>query len=148
MFLDYNSISNEIICALENAQGIVLATSSDDKVTARTMSHVNDGLYIMFQTDGNSEKAMQMRTNQRVAFALDNIQIEAIAELCGHPKENQLFIKKYRAKYPNCYTKYTDLPYEILVTAKPKKITLYKYIEGKPCKDILIVDENKALREY
>lgn len=96
MFLDYNSITTEIIYALENAQSIILATSSDDKVTARTMSHVNDGLYIMFQTDGGSEKAMQMRTNKRIAFALDNLQIEAIAELCGHPKDNQLFIKKFK----------------------------------------------------
>jgi len=42
MIIDYDKLKNEIISILEHEQSIVLATSVDGKVTARTMSHVND----------------------------------------------------------------------------------------------------------
>ena len=137
----------EIISLLENTQVITLATCSGSKVTARSMSIVNDGLLIMFQTGGNSEKARQMRKNPNVAFAAGNMQIEAVARICGHPNENQLFIDKYKAKYPQYHTSYTDSPDEVLIIAMPTKFSFYKYIDGKPCVDVLNVAENKAYRE-
>lgn len=60
MILDYEEIKHEIVSILEKEQSIVLATSFNNKVTARTMSHVNDDLAIYFQTGGNSEKSQQI----------------------------------------------------------------------------------------
>lgn len=37
---------------------------------------------------------------------------------------------------------------EILVVAKPTKMALYKYIDGKSCKDVLLFEENKSFREF
>jgi len=147
MVLDYHVLSKEITQSLESTQTITLATCCDNKVTARTMSVVNDGLTIMFQTGGHSEKINQMRQNSNVAFAAGNMQIEATAEIFGHPNENQLFLDMYKAKYPQYHSMYTDLPDEVLVIANPVKIALYKYIDGKPCADVLSITESKAYRE-
>ncbi|MCL2473806.1 MAG: hypothetical protein FWF23_02735 [Alphaproteobacteria bacterium] len=88
-----------------------------------------------------------MRQNPNVAFAVNNMQIEAVAEIHGHPNENQLFLTKYKEKYPQYHALYTDIPDEMLVIAAPVKVSLYKYIDGKPCADVLNVAENKAYRE-
>jgi uncharacterized pyridoxamine 5'-phosphate oxidase family protein len=82
--------------------GITLATSAQNKVTARMMSYVNEDLTIYFQTSGNSEKALQIEQNPNIAFAVANIQIEAVARKCGHPMgiKNKGFVKKYEDKFP------------------------------------------------
>jgi len=144
MDLDFIVLQEEIIGIIERLESITLATSSDDKVTARTMSVVNDGLVVMLQTGSNSEKAQQIKENPNVAFAAQNMQIEAIAQISGHPNESQFFIDKYKSKYPQYHAQYTNSPDEILVTATPTKISLYKYVDGKPCIDVLDVKENKA----
>ncbi|MDR0288060.1 MAG: hypothetical protein LBI03_10215 [Clostridiales bacterium] len=41
-----------------------------------------------------------MRQNSNVALAGNNMQIEATVEILGHPNKNQLFIDKYKTKYP------------------------------------------------
>jgi len=145
--LNYAELKNEIIWMLENTQEITLATCFKNKVTARTMAIVNEELTIMFQTDSNSEKIQQMRGNPNIAFAIGNIQIEAMARICENPKENPFFLDKYKEKYPQYYAKYTDILDEILVIAIPVKTSLYKYIDGMPCVDILDVQANKAFRD-
>jgi len=57
--VNFDKLSNEVISTLEKETSIVLATSLNNKVTARTMSHVNDGLTIYFQTGNTSEKFNQ-----------------------------------------------------------------------------------------
>jgi len=146
--LDFDSLRQEVVEKLESEKAIVLSTASGSKVTARTMSHVNDALKIMTQTGGNSEKAMQIRENPHVAFAISNIQIEAVATLCGHPldAQNHRFIELYKQKFPQYLEKYTNHPDEILLCFQPTKITFYKYINGQPCKDILDILNQEAYR--
>jgi len=147
MQLDYKNLASEIEKLLENAQSVVLATSADNKVTARTISHVNDELLIMFQTGEYSEKATQMKLNSRVALATGNMQIEAEATFNEHPRKNSVFVDKYKEKFPKYYAMYTNLHDEILVKTRPIKISLYKYINGKPCIDILDVENKNAYRK-
>jgi len=147
MTLDFDLLSKEFIVALERAQSITLATSSKDKVTARTMSHVNDGLDIYFQTGNTSEKFKQIQENRQIAFAVGNMQIEASAEILGHPSQNSRFIDLYKTKFPYYYELYTHAEGEVVVKAIPKKVAFYKYIDGKPCMDILDLELKKAYRE-
>ena len=137
MPLDYEMLVKEAISFLEKEQSLVLATSTDDNVTARTMSHVNDGLDIYFQTGDASKKFMQIQANPRIALAVGYMQIEAFAEILGHPGDNPRFIDMYKAKFPRYYEKYTNHPDEIVIKANPTKISFYKYVDGTPCKDIL-----------
>ena len=55
--LNYNDLSNEIIEKLESTNVIVFATCADNKVTARTMCPINDGLAVFFGTSRKSKKA-------------------------------------------------------------------------------------------
>ena len=148
MVLDFDKLKDEIVTLLEREQSITLATSVNGKVTARTMSHVNDGLLILFQTGGNSEKVNQIKANKNIAFAVANVQVEAVAGIYSHPLKDEIFCGKYRKKFPQYFDKYTGYPDEILVKASITKATLYKYIGGKPCRDILLISQNKAYREF
>lgn len=146
--LNYESICNEVAEKLAAERSIVLSTAARTKVTARTMSHVNDGLAIMVQTGGKSEKLLQIKENPNVAFAASNIQIEAVAIVCGHPldEKNKRFAELFKNKFAQYFEKYTSLPDEVVLRCEPVKITLYKYIDGNPCKDILDVPAQRAFR--
>ena len=78
--LDYDELANEIMEKLESAETVVFATSAGDRVTARTMCHVNDGLTILFGTCMTSEKTEQFLKNPNVAFVTGNLQMEAVAQ--------------------------------------------------------------------
>ena len=146
MVIDYTALSNKIIQLLEKIPTIVLATYAGNQVTARTMNLVNDGLMIYMQTGESSEKGMQIRENPNVAMAIDNIQIEAVAQFTADAREIGICSEKFKAKFPQLYEKYADLPEEPTVICEPVKFKLYKVIDGKPCRDILDVKENRAYR--
>ena len=143
--LNYNELLDEIIQKLHSAKEIVLATCANNKVTARMMCHINDGLTIMFSTNRNSEKVQQMKQNPNIALAIENLKIEAAAELFGHPRGNSFYIEEYPKKFPHLGAIYPDTPDDLLVIAKPVKISLFKYL-GKPCEDVLDAKEKKAYR--
>jgi nitroimidazol reductase NimA-like FMN-containing flavoprotein (pyridoxamine 5'-phosphate oxidase superfamily) len=143
-------LETEIINILEREKHLVLATCSDGRVTARTMSHVNDGMDILFQTDKRFLKVEQMLKNPKVALCIGNLQIEGTAELLRHPSEpeNADFCSIYRQKHPHSFEMYAYIKDEIVVKVKPSLITLWKYINGKPCRDYLDVLRAKAYRVF
>ena len=145
--IDFDKISEEVISILEKEQSIVLATAANDKVTARTISHVNDGLTIYFQTGTSSEKFQQMKSNPNTAFAVGNMQIEAVVEICGHPNKNPHFIELYKAKFPRYFELYTNHEDEIVIKAIPQKVKFWKYFDGAPCCEMVDLIHRKAYRE-
>jgi len=147
MNLDYSILKDEIIKLLENTQTMTLATCSENRVTARSMAIINDGLNILFQTSGLSEKIKQLSANPNVAFSAGNIQVEAIARLTNDTGEIQAFIEKYKIKYPQYFSTYSGMPDEVTVVCKPTRFALYKFVDGKPCTDILDPNEALAYRE-
>ena len=147
MNLDYNTFAEEIAALIENTQTMALATCSRDKVTARSMAVVNDGLTLLFQTSGLSEKARQLTENSNVAFAAGNMQVEALAYITSDPDEMRTFIDKFKVKYPQYYAAYSGMPDEVTVVCKPIRFALYKFVDGKPCTDILDVCNGLAYRE-
>jgi general stress protein 26 len=62
--LNYDELSEEIIKKLQAEDSIVLATCADNRVTARSMCHINDGLTILFATNRNSLKTEQIKKTQ------------------------------------------------------------------------------------
>ena len=143
--LNYDELMDEIIQKLHSAKEIVLATCSNNKVTARMMCHINDGLTIMFSTNRNSEKVKQMKQNQNIALAIGNLKIEAVAEIFGHPRGNSFFIEEYPKKFPHLGAIYPDTPDDLLVIAKPVKISLFKFL-GKPCEDVMDLKNKRTYR--
>jgi general stress protein 26 len=143
--LNFDELFGEIETKLKDETSIVLATSANDKVTARLMAHINYGVTLMFSTSRNSQKVKQMQSNPNIALAIDNIKIEATAELYGHPSTHPTFQTDYTVKFPYYQAQYKSNPDDLLVIAHPLKISLYKYING-PCEDVLLPMEAKAHR--
>ncbi|MCL2775809.1 MAG: pyridoxamine 5'-phosphate oxidase family protein [Oscillospiraceae bacterium] len=141
--LNYNELSDEIVQKLRSEWSIILATCANDKVTARAVCHVNDGLTIMFSTNEGSEKVEQMKQNPNVALAVGNIRIEATAEIVGNAENYPSFIEEYRKKFPEFGGLYGNDYY--LIIAKPTKISLYKYIDG-PREDVLNINTKTSYR--
>jgi len=143
--LNYDALEEEIEKILRKAKEIVLATSAEDRVSARLMAPLSDGLTVMMSTGGGSQKVEQMRQNPNIALAIGNLKMEARAELFGHPSGHPTFLKAYAKKFPLYAKLYKSAPEDLLVIAHPTKIALYKFA-GKPCEDTLLPAEKRAYR--
>lgn len=96
LILKLNYINNMFF--KHNSKKDVLATSYENKVTARNMSYVIINKKIYFQTDKTFLKHYQMVKNPNVALCVDNIQIEGVAKIKHHPfeDENKMFIDIFK----------------------------------------------------
>ena len=102
----------DVIKALETEKSIILATCADNHVTIRTMSHVNEGLTVYFQTGKDYLKCRQIGINPNVAISVGGYDMEGKAKLSGHPldaenefllsflKQNILSTQMYGQKNP------------------------------------------------
>jgi uncharacterized pyridoxamine 5'-phosphate oxidase family protein len=128
---------------------LVLATSDNNKVTARSMSFVNIGLNLYCQTDKRFEKYAQIKANPNVAVCCKNFQIEAIAEELGHPFEesNSDFLEQFKKVHPGSFKAYSASENEVLFRLNVRKIVIWNYLEGKPYRDFIDLDKNIAWRK-
>jgi len=130
----------------------ILATSKDNHVTARRMRLIPDGLTLYAYTDSRSLKIDQIKSNPYVAVVAGFIQIEAIAELCGHPlkPENNAYIEAYVRKLPEWYEKHEKPAFESvdhleLIKIIPIKVSLPSAVDSLT-KEILDVEKGTAYK--
>lgn len=148
MDINYNVSLEELFKQLGNSKVMVLATSHDNRVTARNMSCVIYNHKIYFQTEDIFVKVDQIRNNPRVALCVDNIQIEGIARIKGHPAQDAEFIETFKKYFKGSYDKFTLLRRQIYVEIEPTFITLWKYLDGnKPYRDFIDCVNQRAYRE-
>lgn len=150
MDINYSQLEKEILENLGNKAVLVVATSKDNRVTARSLSCIINDKKIYFQTDKNFIKYQQIISNPKVALCINNIQIEGIATPIGHPLENKnaWFKKLYKEYYPQSFDNYSKMKNEVIIEVNPTYITLWKYIDNKPLRDYLDLINKKAQREY
>jgi general stress protein 26 len=84
--LNYELLKQEVINTLENSRSIVLATCSNNRVTAREIYFASNNFSIYFLTSKAYDKYKQIEKNRYVALCLGNIQMEGTAIIKGHPK--------------------------------------------------------------
>jgi general stress protein 26 len=123
---DYESIVNKVIEFLAGKHAIVLATSLEGRVTARTVSMASDGLDVYFMSWGHHTKCAQIRGNPRVALCRDNVQIEGRAEILGSPLDeaNGRYAELLQGKYPD-YERFAREPGMVIVRVLPSTIALF-----------------------
>ncbi|MFW9881032.1 MAG: pyridoxamine 5'-phosphate oxidase family protein [Candidatus Thorarchaeota archaeon] len=152
MTIDFYELKSEIIDLFNKNKLIVLATSSENHVTARMMSYVNNDLTIYFQTGKNFKKYQQISDNNNVALCFGNIQIEGLAEIKGHPfnNENSFFLELYKESHNLSYQLYSHLEDEVVIEVIPKLITIWKYDNTgkKSYRDFLDLINDTAYRIY
>jgi uncharacterized pyridoxamine 5'-phosphate oxidase family protein len=146
--LDYAAAVDMLTATLGKEAVMVLATAADNRVTARAVSCILQGLTIEFQTDSLSLKYRQIASNANVALAVKNIQIEGIATCYGHPlaPENVSFARLFKKHYPQAFKLYSKLENEVVVRVEPCVIILWQYIDGKPYRDYLDITAKSAWR--
>lgn len=147
MELNYNLMENEVFDLLENKKIIVLATSSDNIVTARSMSYIIINKKIYFQTNTALVKYKQIINNSNVALCVDNIQVEGIAHILKHPFEEKEFAELYKKVHKGSYESYSHMKGAVVIEVEPVFITLWKYENNKPFRDFLDRKQRKAYRE-
>ena len=149
MEIPFNELKKEIIGLLKKNKILVLATCCENRVTARSMSCVNMELSILFQTDKEFLKYEQIVNNSNVALCAGNMQIEGTAVIRNHPldESNKEFIELYKDSHLGSYEKYSHLENNVVIEVRPTVVTLWKYVDGMPCRDYLYVQEGKAKRE-
>ncbi len=148
--LSYNDLENEIYNIIGEKAFLVLSTSYKDRVTSRTMSFILIDKKFYFQTDNSFLKFEQIKNNPNVSLCMDNIQIEGVAKILGHPfqEKNKEFLKHYKNSFLSSFNNYSSLDREVVISIDPIFITLWKYEENKPLRDFLDVKNKNAYREY
>jgi general stress protein 26 len=129
--LNYNDEIKEIIAFMEKNRNITLATSLDNRVTARTVQYINDGLDVYFTSFEFNKKIQQINGNPNVALNLNHIQIEGKAEVFSSslPDELKSVEDRFAAKY-KWFTRISESNTFVFVKISPKKLVIFKSIDG------------------
>lgn len=146
MKIDYEQLKHEVIHALNNNRVWVLSTASGDYVTSRSMSIINKDLEIYFQTHSTYVKSDQMQNNHHVALCFNNISIEGEAEMIGswRDEKNHELMDMYQSVHPASFKAYGMLEGQVVYRVIPTKIKLWKYINGIPIRQYLMIKEASA----
>jgi len=131
---DFEKIRSEILTLFSENRGMILATSLNDRVTARHISFVNEDLDIYFTSWDHNKKIIQMKGNPNVALNLNNVQIEGKAEVftCVFDEKfkdiQDLFRSKFGAVWLDRFSHIKEL---ILVKVIPEKIVKFETINKR-----------------
>jgi general stress protein 26 len=127
----YQELKDKAVNELEKHQLVVLATTDGEKVSARTILRISNGLTLYCLTGQYTRKYKQAAMNPAVAIAYGNLQIEGQAHAKGHPldSENSAFIEAYKTQYPEYYERskkiHFNRPNMGLLKIKPSRVSLY-----------------------
>ena len=110
------------------------------------MSIINKGLEIYFQTNKCYLKHNQIQENNNVSLCFSNISIEGIAEEIGNWKDekNKELMELYKSIHIGSFNAYGLLDGQVVYKVIPKKIKMWKYINGKPIRQNLYMDNEVA----
>ena len=131
--LDFEKIREEKIKFFENHHTIILASSHNNKVTARTVTYASEELDFYFMSWNHHEKILQIRGNPNVALSRDNISIKGVAEILGdlsdeRSKEGVVITKK---KHPKEFRIFSEIPGMIMVKITPTYIKSWVRVDNK-----------------
>jgi len=146
MELDFQKVREEKIRFLDSHHVIVLATSFDDRVTARTVTYASKGLEVYFLSWGHHKKCVQIRGNPRVALCRDNLTMEGSAEILGNPldEKNKEYAEIYRNKLPRDFEGFARIPGFAIVKVTPTFVVSWVRIENRFFLEHLDLENKRA----
>ena len=149
--INFNDAVDYVLKKLQKNKIAVLAScGSDMRVSARSMSIINKGLEVWFQTDNRFKKKRQIDENPFVALCIENMQIEGRAEKTGHSldTENKFFCDEFMLHHPGSYKAYTLSRDEAIYRVIPETIVLWRYDKVQSYRDFIDTQKREAVREY
>ena len=131
--LDFEKLREEKIKFLESHHTIIVATSYDNKVTARTVTYATEGLDFYFMSWDHHEKILQIRENPNVALARDNISIKGVAEILGKSlnEKSKKGAEVTKKKHPKEFEIFCRIPGMIMAKVTPTYIKSWVRIDNK-----------------
>ncbi|MFX0115672.1 MAG: pyridoxamine 5'-phosphate oxidase family protein [Candidatus Hodarchaeota archaeon] len=131
--LDFKKLKREKIDFLKRHHTIVLATSKDDKVTARTISYATEELDFYILSWSHHEKIMQVKKNPNVALARDNMSIKGVAKILGSPldEKSRIGAEVIRKKRPKEFEIFSQIPGMIMIKVIPSYIKSWVRVDNK-----------------
>ena len=150
--LDYKKSKNKLLSFLEKKENsvMVLATSSNNIVIARSILVCNIDLDIYFFTWKHSRKCTQLSNNNRVSLCKDTVEIEGTARILGPMKsvKNKRILELFKQKNPSGIKRWEDKPNMIIVKIKPTFASIDGYfIENDSFIEYIDLIKQKAYRE-
>lgn len=142
-----NSKINKYLEILSNKNVMVLATTSQNKVTARNISVILIDTSIFFQTDQRMDKATQIELNENVALCIDNFQIIGKAKKIGKWENHADLKNKYCKIHNESYLNYGNLDFEIVYEVRITEIKIWEYRNGIPIIIYINIENNEIIEE-
>ncbi len=130
--LSYEDTKQEMVEEIKKRQYMILATSENDRVMARTVLFIPHELSVFFVMRPATRKYTQIAANPNVAVASGNLQIEGEAISRGHPlaEENNSIMEILKESNPRIHghmaESYPQRPEMELIEVVPRRIALYK----------------------
>ena len=129
----------------------VLATCSDNDISARNMSVISIGHKIYFQTDITFEKYKHIVNNPHVALCCENYQVKGTAKILGATadKKNAEIMNKYQRVHPSSYKHYSGRDNSCLIEINPESLKMWDYINSEPyITKVNFMNENVECYKY
>jgi len=121
--LDYEKLKKKLLSFLENKENsvMILATSSNDVVMARSVLICNDGLNIYFFTWKYSRKCTQIRHNNLVSLCKDKVEIEGTAKTLGlmTSNKNKDILNLLKQRFPDSIKIWETKPNMVIIKVNP-----------------------------
>jgi general stress protein 26 len=147
--LKFDEVKEDKLRFLEQNQYVVLATSLNNRVTARTVTYVSEGLTIIFYTCTSLRKFAQIKANSKVALCLDNVNIEGTAEIVGNQQGEEykrlwgIWKKKFGEDWFDWFdSNYPEL--SVFVKVTPTLIESYVSKDNKPALEYMDLQNKRA----
>jgi general stress protein 26 len=146
--LKFDELKEEKVRLLEENKNIILATSLNNRVTARAVRYASEGLIIIFATLTNLKKVAQIKANPKVAFCLNNASIEGTAEILSQQEKEgkrlEEIIKKKHPGYLEWWYARTPPEQVVYVKVTPTLIVSYVYKDETPFMEYLDLQNKTA----
>lgn len=121
--LDYEKLKKKLLAFLENKENslMILATSSNDVVMARSVLVCNNGLNIYFFTWKYSRKCTQIKHNNFVSLCKDKVEIEGTAKILGlmTTKKNKKILNLLNQRFPDSVKIWENKPNMVIIKVNP-----------------------------
>lgn len=149
MELDFEKVKEEKVKFLDSHHAIMLATSSGNRVTARTVTYASKGLDIYFMSWNHHKKCVQIKGNPRVALCRDNLSIEGSAQILDSPldEKNKDVVEIYRNKLPKDYDGFARMPGMVMVRVTPTLMISWVRVGNKFLLEYLDLEKKRAYLE-
>lgn len=129
----------------------ILATGSQNHISASSMSILYHDAKIYFQTDYNFEKTKHILANPHVALCCANYKLKGIAKILGSTidKKNELLMKYYQKAHPDSFRRYSNREKSCLVEVTLESMKIWDYLNGEPfITDVNFVQRTESTIKY